>query len=156
MKTVKQWKRVGRRIETKYGISYSMYQNIHYWMKKNFGKAGKCENENCSGKSTKYGWALKIGYIYEKNRENFVMLCSSCHSKQDTTEFQRKKMSKLWKGATREYHYVPIIVEKNGIKTRYPSIKSFLEESGLKRSSVKDVLYGKNKTLFGNKISYAN
>lgn len=51
----------------------------HIWLKTNFGSANCCENPNCKGRSKNYHWALKKGYKYEHKRENFMMLCVSCH-----------------------------------------------------------------------------
>ena len=43
------------------------YQHIHYWLKKNFGKANKCENKLCVAKNIKrYEWAKKKGKKYVK------------------------------------------------------------------------------------------
>ena len=59
---------------------------IHSWLYKNYGKANKCENENCLGKSKFYDWAKKTECQYEKKRENFMMLCRKCHHKYDGRE----------------------------------------------------------------------
>jgi hypothetical protein len=61
------------------------YQAIHHWLKKNYGKADKCENKNCTKKSQTYEWALKPNKEYKRKRENFSKLCKSCHAKQDLT-----------------------------------------------------------------------
>lgn len=70
------------------------YQNVHYWLRAKFGMASKCDF--CNVKGGKYEWALKKGYSYEKNIENFVSLCQSCHRRYDATdeaiEKQRLKM----------------------------------------------------------------
>ena len=59
------------------------YSAIHLWLKTNFGKANKCENKTCEGKSKKYNWALKKDYRYERRRKNFIRLCCPCHMKYD-------------------------------------------------------------------------
>ncbi len=57
--------------------SHSAY---HHWLKCNFGKAYKCENPNCPKKPTKrYEWSLLKGKNYNHLRENYWMLCVSCH-----------------------------------------------------------------------------
>lgn len=64
------------------------YWTIHQWLAKNFGKANMCEGEQCNGKSKVYDWALKKGKDYEKNRDNFINLCRSCHKKYDFIKFR--------------------------------------------------------------------
>jgi len=66
------------------------YGGIHDWLQSRFGYADKCENRendilnfNCSKKSNNYDWALLKGLKYERKRENFIMLCHSCHLKYD-------------------------------------------------------------------------
>ena len=55
------------------------YHGIHDWLRKNFGKASKCENKKCSGKSSTYQWASKNGK-YIRNKDEFWQLCRSCHN----------------------------------------------------------------------------
>ena len=59
------------------------YFGLHYWIRKTFGKADRCENKNCSYKSNAFQWALIKGKEYERKRENFMMLCRPCHSVYD-------------------------------------------------------------------------
>lgn len=65
------------------------YEAIHNWMYRTFGKADKCENPECKyprlsrkGKMMlapkKYHWANKTGN-YLREREDWLMLCPSCH-----------------------------------------------------------------------------
>ena len=83
------------------GIPINEYHAIHYWLKKIYGKANKCELDNCTKISKKFNWSLKKNHKYEFNRDNFQMLCRSCHSKQDITRNTIKKMKKcaikFWK-----------------------------------------------------------
>lgn len=69
------------------------YENVHRWLRYHYGKASTCENTECNGKSKAFQWALIKGKEYEKERDNFMMLCSSCHLKYDMTEGKRKKIS---------------------------------------------------------------
>lgn len=71
------------------------YFNIHQWIKRNYGKASKCENLNCQYKNPKrFEWALKKGFEYERNLANYIQLCVSCHRYYDFTEEKRKNLSK--------------------------------------------------------------
>jgi len=65
------------------GVSCGLYNTVHDWLKKNYGKADMCQNPNCSEKSKNYQWAKKLEKKYEKKRANFFMLCAICHSNYD-------------------------------------------------------------------------
>jgi len=65
------------------------YEAIHSWMYRHFGKANKCENPECvyprlnkRGKMMlspkKFHWANKTGK-YLRQRDDWMMLCPSCH-----------------------------------------------------------------------------
>lgn len=59
------------------------YFTVHSWLKRHFGKADKCENPFCKKISKKFHWAKIKGKTYTHNRENFQMLCNSCHALYD-------------------------------------------------------------------------
>lgn len=66
------------------------YMGIHLWLRSRYGDADRCENrENnilnfkCKRITNNYNWALIKGKKYERKRENFMMLCCSCHLKYD-------------------------------------------------------------------------
>lgn len=90
-------------MKTIQGIPIQEYQAIHYWLKKVYGKANKCEGSNCLGLSQNYQWAKKSGVGYDFKRNNFHMLCRSCHTKQDITEESIKKMAINGKKAIESY-----------------------------------------------------
>lgn len=74
------------------------YSNVHIWLAKTYGKASKCENDKCENIAPKrYEWALKRGFSYEKNINNFLQLCPSCHRKYDYSEKQRNRMKEIAK-----------------------------------------------------------
>ena len=79
-------------------ISMVRYQQIHYWLKKNFGKAKRCEDPRCNRKSKKFAWALKRGCEYSFERRNFKELCYSCHATMDSDESKSSKMRIIRKG----------------------------------------------------------
>lgn len=83
-------------ITENHNIEYLEYERVHKWIKYHYGSASKCDNKNCEKKSDKFDWALKRGLKYEKNRDNFNQLCKSCHSKQDSTEIKKAKLSKAF------------------------------------------------------------
>lgn len=75
------------------------YSAIHKWLENHYGKANKCENKLCDNTSGKFHWALKEGFAYKHDRENFNMLCVSCHKKQDITDTERERLRTLTLGA---------------------------------------------------------
>lgn len=78
------------------GTPRGEYQRIHYWLKKNYGKATRCES--CTRPNKVFNWALKNGLNYDYKRSNFMQLCRSCHAKQDCEYLSSgKKLSKLQK-----------------------------------------------------------
>lgn len=69
------------------------YYGLHIWINAHFGKAFKCENIDCIYprmgdkkrwmiKPKRYHWANVSGK-YLRDREDWVMLCVSCHKKYD-------------------------------------------------------------------------
>ncbi len=57
-------------------------------MARTYGKADRCEMVDCPRKNNKYEWALIKNKKYERKRQNFFMLCISCHKNYDMTEIQ--------------------------------------------------------------------
>lgn len=58
------------------------YIALHVWVRKNFGKAKKCER--CNAKKN-VQWANK-SKTYKREIGDWMPLCSSCHQKYDKTE----------------------------------------------------------------------
>jgi len=65
------------------------YQSVHAWLRNHYGKAVQCDNKQqrvfvfpCSGKSKNFQWASRTKK-YIRGRDNFYMLCVSCHKKFD-------------------------------------------------------------------------
>ncbi len=59
-----------------------------------YGKAYKCESKKCKHKSKIYDWTKLKNKEYEFKRENFWMLCRSCHVKYDYTQEWKDNISK--------------------------------------------------------------
>lgn len=93
-------------IVEKYGISMKFYQQVHYWLKKNFGKASKCESKACKSPLGRYEWALIHGKQYACIRENFWQLCKSCHIRLDMTEDGKQRMSQFRTGRKQDREFV--------------------------------------------------
>jgi len=91
------------------------YYNVHQWLRHRYGNANKCESPECEGKSKTFQWALLKGKSYKHNRENFWMLCRSCHRKYDMTKEWNKKISKANKGRKfSEQHRKNIAISSTG------------------------------------------
>jgi len=54
------------------------YRALHTWINNHYGKANMCENKDCRKISTYYEWANKTG-IYDRDINNWIKLCKSCH-----------------------------------------------------------------------------
>lgn len=67
------------------GLNKKQYDIIHSWLIRKHGSANQCVSLTCTGKSKNFQWALLKGKLYEKNPENFIQLCASCHMKYDMT-----------------------------------------------------------------------
>lgn len=70
------------------------YFAFHEWIRKYYGRANKCEKPNCKYPRTNkrgqtiykpksFQWALIHGKEHGHIRENYMMLCASCHKKYD-------------------------------------------------------------------------
>jgi hypothetical protein len=56
----------------KTALGKSEYSSLHIWLRKNYGNADHCEH--CNMKKKKYDWALKHGFDYDYNKNNFIRL----------------------------------------------------------------------------------
>ena len=74
------------------------YKGLHDYINKYFGKAYKCENPNCKKHYKKFEWSLKKGRQYSRNRNDYWMLCVSCHRAYDKTKESKEKTSQTLKG----------------------------------------------------------
>lgn len=70
------------------------YHTVHAWIRRKYGRADKCESPTCSGKSKRFTYAKKKGKRYSKNRDNYIMLCYSCHIKYDRTRLSLVRMKR--------------------------------------------------------------
>jgi len=68
------------------------YSTIHSWLQVNFEKK---ECEECKVTNKKLDWALLKGKEYLRERENFKVLCRSCHLKYDCTQEKRDRVKTL-------------------------------------------------------------
>jgi hypothetical protein len=108
-------------------IEQQEYWNIHTWLRRHYGSANRCENKCGETRLDHFEYALIHGKKYERNRENFIMLCKKCHHLYDKisrfgplhpmfgkkhSEETRKKMSLNSK------HGKPNLGKKASLETR--------------------------------------
>jgi len=147
------------------------YNYIHLWVRRNYGPAKRCSI--CATKKAKrYEWALKKGCSYDRNIDNFIELCPSCHRKYDIKQevidkiintFRAnpnnhwgKYLPKL-KGATGKKHPAskPIFsIDSSGNINNYESLTDANEKMGYKISTLSACLRGVLKTAYKLKWKY--
>ena len=133
------------------------YASIHRWLKSEFGKAIRCENPGCAYKNTKrFEWALLKGKEYARKRENFWMLCKSCHFKYDITKERNKKVStSLMGNKNASAKGVPIVAYKNGLFIEsFNKVSHASKKLKINIGNVSSVLSGKRKTAGGYTFKY--
>jgi hypothetical protein len=59
---------------------------VHFRVYSLYGKANKCENPLCEGKSVKYDWSNKDHKYDSLDRKKWKMLCHKCHEEYDILE----------------------------------------------------------------------
>lgn len=62
------------------------YRAIHKWLYRTYGRPYKCESKahDYSKYVKVFDWALKRRYNHERKRNNYKMLCRSCHIRYDS------------------------------------------------------------------------
>lgn len=60
------------------------YHGIHKWINNLLGKAKKCSNKKCLGRSNIFEWC-NISGKYRRHISDWKQLCRSCHRKLDET-----------------------------------------------------------------------
>lgn len=69
--------------------------SIHDALKNDRGRAKRCTNILCKGKSNTFDWALKKGAKYEdRNHSDYIELCRRCHKAYDFSEKKHPRNSK--------------------------------------------------------------
>ena len=66
------------------------YTALHAWVRRNWGKADKCENFACSKKTRRFEWANK-NHKYKRNLEDWIQLCPQCHKFYDMGKLNLSK-----------------------------------------------------------------
>jgi hypothetical protein len=128
------------------------YHQVHHWLNRTFGLATHCENKNCKCPEAKrFEYALKKGFSYEKNKDNFIMLCISCHRKYDYTPEAHEAIVNSRKRK-------PIIqLSKENVKiNEYASICEAAEKTSVNKGNIKSTLRNKRPSAGGYFWTYKN
>lgn len=71
--------------------------SIHSYLRRKYGRATHCVSEKCEGKSKFYDWAKKTDAEYTRNKDDYLWLCKSCHSRYDMTASKKEMaVNNLW------------------------------------------------------------
>lgn len=121
------------------GIPVNEYARVHKWLKYHYGKADCCENENCEHISSVFHYALKKGFPYEKNINNFIKLCVSCHKLYDwKPEYTERLKNRKLSDETKEKLRVANIGKKHTVASKFKMSKR---------------MSGENNPMYGVRIS---
>lgn len=66
------------------------YSGLHYWVRKNLGKAAKCE-ECHTTETYRFEWANKSG-LYLRSVDDWMSLCVKCHRRFDAARRPKKPL----------------------------------------------------------------
>ena len=127
------------------------YRKLHHWLVNNYGYANKCESVDCNHNNPKrFEWALIYGKNYEYNRENFIMLCPSCHRKYDALHLNEEQIKKRygWRKGRKPPNIRSISqFTKDGIFIKdFNELTQASKEIGILRTSISNNLIGYSKT----------
>jgi hypothetical protein len=137
------------------------YRIVHDWINKHYGKACKCESLNCKKISKTFEYCLKKGETHERNIDNYIQFCRSCHRLYDMTPELKSVITNRIAGKyNQNLKYGPLSVRKRVVlideNRIFESGKDLADYLGSDKSSVYMVLSGRRKTLYGKKIKYAD
>lgn len=133
------------------------YRIVHTWLNKHHGKANKCECGNCSNKTERYEYALKRGYKHDRKRDNYLMLCRSCHRRYDLTKEQKNRLISQIAGKYNENLKLGPVskikkvvrIDRDKVEKKYKSGVLAAKDSGVNKTQVYMVANGQRKTANG-------
>lgn len=129
------------------GIEYS-YEYAHKWIHQNYGKATKCEVQECPKKSVNYEWS-NVSREYKLERQDWKQLCRSCHVKYDITPETKEKIRAAQMGNTKRRKPVSQFDKAGNFIASYPSMRHAEKATGIFHTSICSNVKGKNKSAGG-------
>jgi len=135
----------------KSNVENKHYSAVHWWLRKNGKEKKEC---NHCGKINNLEQALKTGEKYEKNPDNFIILCRSCHRKYDMTEEMKIEYRKRFLNLDRSHKQKPIEGTLDNKKYHYRSVTEAIKFSGVNKNSIHQILSGQIESCKGWKFKY--
>lgn len=137
------------------------YRIVHTWISEHYGKATKCENPECEGRSKVFEYCLIHGKEHEREISNYKQLCRSCHRKYDNINKNPMDIAKPIAGKFNHNLKLGPEAKKQKVKIEgtteiFNSGKELADYLGCHKSSIYQVLSGKRKTIYGKKVVYAS
>lgn len=130
-------------------MSKSDYLKLHYWIRKNLGKATFCSNDK-NHKAKRYDWA-NISGNYKKDFSDYKSLCRSCHMKMHGYS-EKLRLRSLGN------HYRRRAILQLDLKERKMNKFNSIEEAGKKldisRTAIINCLHNRAKTAGKYKWRY--
>lgn len=121
------------------------YISTHEWLYHHYGNADKCENTICiyprmgtkywMEKPKRYEWALLKGKEHSHNRENYIMLCVSCHRAYDSGKITQIFVSEVKEMYGTGKYTQQYVAEKFGITQ--PKVSSIINDEYQAVSNIK-------------------
>lgn len=68
---------------------------IHQWIRKHYGGANHCDLCGNNDSNLRYEWANLNKHGYERNINDYIQLCISCHRNFDNGNIDRKMLEKI-------------------------------------------------------------
>jgi hypothetical protein len=130
------------------------YKRVHSVLRKENGLANHCSNQECSGKSNRFNWALKKGHTYTTDINDYIPLCVSCHRKYDHKPEFSERSSRDNKGKVchnRMRVVMSVSMEDNFL---YLSSAHASRATGISKTSINNCLCKRSNTAGGLKWIY--
>lgn len=136
------------------------YRIIHDWINKHYGKADLCSNPDCKGISKFFEYCLKKGCEHERNINNYIKLCRSCHRHYDMPENKSSialpiagKYNSMLSLGPKSCERKIILLPSNKI---FDSGKKLADHIGANKSDVYKVANGTRISVKGHKVMWAD
>jgi hypothetical protein len=136
--------------ETMDEVRFNTYSGKHRAIYEKYGKANKCEAIDCSKKSNLYEWALIKGRNYSSNREDYTMLCKSCHKKYDMNLETIRRVRKTSNKPVFQYSTSGVFIRE------WESATQASKHLNINRGNITGNLVGQRKTTGGFIFKFKN
>ena len=136
------------------------YRIVHDWINRHYGKASKCSNPECKSISQFFEYCLKKGCEHDRNIDNYIELCRSCHRLYDMPEDKSAianpiagKYNSLLSLGAKSCERKMILLSTNQV---FESGKKLADHIGANKADVYKVANGSRLTARGHKVKWAD